>query len=327
MDQSPPGTENTPAEPVPVPPPEPRQRNHPRKGGWNFGRLLAGLIVVLIGLAMLSNSMGWDWFQNVAWWRFWPVIIIVTGLSMLSGGRSTGRWIGLAAGLLVLAFVGLAIFGVSWTTSRDSGSFVRDLSIDRFDAATSAVVEFDLGAAELTVQGGSDKLLSGRFSSGGMFLNDASVLNGTIQRVTLQSTHPRNWLNWGKSNLDLRLNDEVPTELRLQGGAFSANLDVASVPVSKVDVDAGASTLTLTLGDKVDLATVEVDAGASTINLSLPKTVGARLQVDSGLTRKTLPEFTQTADGRYQTANYDSAAKKVELNFDLGASTLNVFWR
>lgn len=105
------------------------------------------------------------------------------------------------------------------------------------------------------------------------------------------------------------------------------DLDLTNIMAKVVDVDTGASTFNLTLGDKADLVSINVDAGASTINITLPKILGAKINIDADATAKNLTDFDKIDDKTYESKGYAAATKKVNLDFSQGASTLNVNWK
>ena len=72
---------------------------------------------------------------------------------------------------------------------------------------------------------------------------------------------------------------------------------------------------------------VSIDAGASSINISLPRSVGVKLEVDGALTSRNFQDFEMLDGDTWQSRNYDSAVKKIEIDIDAGVSSLNVGWR
>ena len=62
------------------------------------------------------------------------------------------------------------------------------------------------------------------------------------------------------------------------------------------------------------------------VEISLPKTVGARIKVDSGISSKKLDGFEKTGEREYQTSNYDLADKKIEMDLDIGITDLKINW-
>ena len=105
------------------------------------------------------------------------------------------------------------------------------------------------------------------------------------------------------------------------------NVDVSEIMTNSVNIDTGATSMKLTLGDKTTFDAVSIDAGASSLTINLPKTLGAKLIIDSGLTSKDLPDFNKIDDKTYETANYGSTEKKTEITLKLGVSSLKVNWK
>jgi hypothetical protein len=77
----------------------------------------------------------------------------------------------------------------------------------------------------------------------------------------------------------------------------------------------------------VESGKVLVNAGASSIKILLPRTAGAKVTVDSGLTSKNLIDFRQIDSKNYISNNYDSAQQKFDIALKLGASSLEINWR
>lgn len=325
MDQSP-----APATPSVTPPSSPAPQTERRVDHFSPGRLFFGLLIVFIGFAFLSNSLGWGWFDAVEWWRFWPAFIILWGLSLLGGRSRSGGWIAIGVAFIIIVFIVAASINAAWLPMRSAGPLeTHDLAITREADATSAVIRFDLGAADVAVTGGTDQSVSGTYVARGPNLTTSSRLADGVQTVILETPSRRGWQlgDWGKTTLDVKLDTTRPTELRLQGGAFSGDFDLRDLLLTRLDIDAGASSIDLKLGDKVASTKVTVEAGASSVNVSLPKGVGARAKVDAGLSSKSLPDFKKLDDDTYETENYAGAEKKIDLDFDLGVSSLNLTWR
>ena len=56
-----------------------------RKGVRPF-RFVVSALVICVGLAMLSNTMGWGWFSDIAWWKLWPVVTFSSASPCLAEG-------------------------------------------------------------------------------------------------------------------------------------------------------------------------------------------------------------------------------------------------
>jgi len=53
------------------------------------GRILTAFFLILIGVLLLMPHFGYDW--NLDFWDFWPVILVIIGISSLSGEKGKSR--------------------------------------------------------------------------------------------------------------------------------------------------------------------------------------------------------------------------------------------
>jgi len=312
-------------------------------GGFNFGRLFFGLLVLVIGLFYLARNAGWlpaDLHFN--WSLIWPLLIIVAGLSLMTG---RGWLSGIISVILIILLVGavlMVIFGslpgmsrMMWPTqgnriqSGENFDFgqvtTTDIGIARDPAAKAADISMNGGAGKIILKGGGDALASGTFSSGIADLITDSKLEGTRQIVTMD-TVGRGGMMFGRgaNDLDLVLTREVPVTLEINTGAAELEFDLTRVVLEKLNISSGASSLKLALGDKAKTSRVSIKAGASNVIIELPATVGAKLVLKSTMTSRNLEGFEQVDDSTFKTVNYDLAEKKIDLNLELGISSLEI---
>ncbi|MBI4709105.1 MAG: DUF2807 domain-containing protein [Candidatus Portnoybacteria bacterium] len=97
---------------------------HKDKHGFNFGKFLIGLIIIFIGLAYLGAAAGWvDFEVKWNWDYFWPLLIIIIGLSFISFKGWLGALFGILATFVVLALIIFLVFG-SQGASPIFGEFI-----------------------------------------------------------------------------------------------------------------------------------------------------------------------------------------------------------
>jgi hypothetical protein len=302
-----------------------REIHHHHDRGRGPGGMFIGLIVIAIGVYFLGKQAGWfpaDVELNWNW--IWPLFIIAFGVSLLSRRGTFGWLLTTVMTIGVLGFLAAAAFGAF---GKASPLATDTVSIAKEADGKALALDIDTGAGKLVLRGGSDKLISGTHIHRGMKLTQTSTLENGVQRVSLSTDKDWGWIGQHRNDLELSLSNDVPTQLSVDSGAMDMEFDLTTVKVTDIDIDTGASDLSLVLGDLVDKLTVQVGAGASSIDVSLPKTVGARLTWDAGASSKNLPDFNKIDDRTYETSNYASASKKVDLDFDLGAASLDVSWR
>ncbi len=313
-----------------TPKPEPQIvkeiHHHHYKRGASAGSIFFGFIIVIIGLVLLAKNAGWipDTF-SFDWNWIWPLIIIFIGVSILSKNGWVSWLIGGVVTLVVLGMLAMMLFG-GWNTAKTAVS-TDMISIEKNTEATSADVTLKTGAGAVNISGGSEKIVSGTYEHQGLTLSKKDETADHVQKVGLETTG--NWNFWGRhaNNFDLALNNDMPLSLTLGTGATDMTIDLTTINATNVSIDTGASDVKLIMGDKPDLSRVSVDAGASSISITLPKTVGAKIDLSAGATTKSLPDFIQRDDKTYETANYESSTKKIAFDMNLGAATLTFNWK
>ncbi len=299
------------------------------RDGPGLFRVVLGLFIALIGLSLLANQMGWHWNLSGQLLRLWPVLIILAGLSLMGGRGVIGRIAALVVVIAVLFFV-VSLF--VWQVVPFSNDVTQSsITVPLDPSAQSAHVALKLGAAKLSVSGGSDNLVSGSYRSGFSTLSTSSTVSGGVQSATLSNVSGITWwqgpFGRGRTEADIRLSAKMPVALAIDGGALDATMDLTDVQATELTVAAGASTLNLSLGDLVTASTVTVNAGATALDISLPSTVGVRLTLESGATSKSIERLSRVGGDTYESGNFATAQKKIFLMLKLGASTLKVGWR
>jgi hypothetical protein len=293
------------------------------------------LVFIAVGVALLGSGFGW-WNASTIWqlWRFWPLIIIFAGLSIITYDKNWGSLVMVAAVVISGLFIYDAVFSkspviVHLDNVRNSiQATSKEIGVDANKDAKSAKVKLDSAAVEINIDGATEKIMEGKLVSN-VFSPVISEKNeADVQGVNLSTKSNKSstwlWLEGIKNKLDLAFSEKLPLDLTVDSGASTLNLNLERYIISALTVDAGASAIDLRLGNMVqDGAKIVIDAGASTIKVAIPKSVGARIKLESGLTTKTMTGFAQ-AGSYYENEAYKTAQKKIDLEIKAGVSTIDV---
>jgi hypothetical protein len=318
-------TKKVPSKETIQPPPQPPQKKPPR--GYNYGNLFLGTFIVLVGFVLLGQSTGL-YHINLDIWQLWPLLIIAIGLSLLSRGSWVAALITALVTILVLAIIGTvilinAVSGEGGTFQSRAPTF-EHFSIERELGVKSALIKVQTGVGRLTIDGGSKRLVSGTFRSSFLRLDTQSEVKSGVQQVTLKTVGSLRRFGRRTNELEFSINSFIPVQLVVESGAIDMDIDLSKVNAELVDIDTGASRLNLVMGNEATYSKVNIGAGASSINIDLPGTVGARVVIDSGLSSKDLVGFKKVNSKTYETENYNTALKKVEINLDVGVSSVTI---
>ncbi len=258
--------------------------------------VLWGIILLLIGLLLLFSNLGV--IAVDVWSAVWAVALIVVGL------------------------------GILWSVISAPGGEGEEMTIP-LEGAGSASLRVRHGAGRLRVGGGADPeaLVEGSFSGG---LNHQAQRRG--EELDVEISPPgfpgifTPW-NWGREGLGwrLRLNDGVPLSLVFETGASEAHLDLSELRVGNLQLDAGASVVSVILPAHGGHTQARIQAGAASVSVRVPSDVAARVRLTGGLGSTDVDQsrFPRTA-GVYRSPDYDTARNKVDLEVRVGVGSLEV---
>src|SRR5919107_4021465 len=185
--------------------------------------------------------------------------------------------------------------------------------------AQSARAQLKMGAGELNLTGGSDKLMEGEFSYNvsdwePKVSYDVSGKKGEL--VVEQGSASGGDLSGGARNeWDISMNDEVPTDLVVRLGAGESNLDLDSLTLTGVDVRMGAGKSTMDLsGDYAKGFDATIEGGVGQATVLLPSEIGVKAKAAGGL-GKVNAKGLKKVDGSYVNDAYGES--DVNLSVDV----------
>ena len=241
----------------------------------------------------------------------------------------------LGTGTLVVASV-LAL-GAAGVAADDGPTLAETVALGE---ASSARVEVEVGVGRLRLTGGSlagagtpmpiGQLLRGEFT----YDDDtfAPTIDYAIEdgagHLTLTQEGSSDGLAWPwddrTNDWALYLNPTVPTDLSVALGAGESELALGGLTLTRLDVSTGAAKTTLDFeGDwRADLQ-AKIESGAGELTLRLPRDIGVRVQVDSGVGEVDADGFTEE-DGAYVNDAYGVSPVTLEIDVANGAGEVEL---
>ncbi|HZJ22425.1 MAG TPA: hypothetical protein VFD54_03890, partial [Anaerolineales bacterium] len=121
------------------------------------------------------------------------------------------------------------------------------------------------------------------------------------------------------------LTREVPVTLSIEAGASSLDVNLQDVLATNIELETGASSASVTLPAR-GTSVLNVEAGAASVNIRVPDSTAARIRVEQGVTTVSVDtnRFPRSASGMYQSANFDTAVNRAEINIEAGLGTVSV---
>jgi hypothetical protein len=331
------------------------------------------IVLIAIGVFFLLYNLNVISGVNVNWVmlvRLWPLWLIFIGVNVIV------RQIPGAVGSFLSALVGVAavvVFGYVLLFAEDSALLNRlrvssNMAVKTeaveygAEGVDSAAIDINLSAAgaDLYALEDSGQLIEGTVSYTGELIFNTSV-SGSRANIDLDTTSasnegfffldPSNWVGLEeRDRWRIGLSPDVETELRVDIGSGSADLDLSELLLNRLNLDGGSGRLTLSLpGGDYDVnydagsgstqmslpqdghQEINVQGGSGSLTFNLPAAMEARVEVNGGsgsfsVDRNQLTQVSgdQNDEGVWETAGYDDAPDRVNLIIDIGSGSVRI---
>lgn len=187
-------------------------------------------------------------------------------------------------------------------------------------AAKEARVQVEMGAGSLRVEGGGGKLLDGDFHySVAEWRPDVKYdVSAGRGYLTIRQPAIRGFATGKQDNRwELRLNDSVPIDLRVNLGAGEGELKLSGMDVRRLDVAIGAGELKLDLrGPWENNFDGSIHGGVGEATVRLPREVGVRVHATGGLGGIDAQNLRKEGDYFFNDA-YGNGKSEVRMRLDI----------
>jgi len=322
----------------------------PRRGGYRRSSLGFAILLIAIGALWLYGNMHpgfdpWDFF-----WHYWPVILIAIGVGKLvdyfidsananriasagtssASDTSSGHPQGhshageVVAILVVVALVAIAMSRHNLRREWRSSSHSVDVQ-----GAEKADVNINLGAGNLTLRGGAPagKIVDADFHYA---LEDGepsvtysvSKAEGTLDLDQHVEEHLR--LVSTRNDWDIKLNNDIPSSLRVDIGAGHGDLDLRGLTLTGLDLEMGAGQVNADLSAnwKKD-STVTIQGGVGQATVRLPEDIGVRVNASGGIGTVSSGGLHREGDA-YVNDAYGKSPTTLEVNISGGVGQIRL---
>ena len=210
---------------------------------------------------------------------------------------------------------------------EDMGDLTTDSKTVEAAGAEAVEVNIKMGAGELQVSGGAQALMEADFTyrtrrrppkvdyrvagSKG-FLSVRQHRGGTV----IFGSSRNEW--------DVRLNSQIPADLKVNLGAGESTLNLAEVALRSLTVDMGVGEMKLDLRGKHERdLEVTIDGGVGSGTIYLPTEVGARVRVDGGIGSVEAHGFSKNGHV-YTNEAYGKSPVTIDISIDAGIGSIDL---
>jgi predicted small secreted protein len=230
--------------------------------------------------------------------------------------------------LLVPAAVLLSSCGTQRGGMQQVGEMQRESKSIQAQDAQAVRSILQMGAGELNITGGADRLMEGEFSynvsnwkpkvsydvSGER--GELTVKQGSGGGVRLGGDARNEW--------DISLNDEVPTDLVVEMGAGESDLDLDSLTLTGLDLQMGAGKTTVDLtGDYAQAFGASIQGGVGEATVLLPSAVGVKANAEGGLGKINAKGLKREGDS-YVNDAYGNSGVTLSVDVQGGVGEINL---
>lgn len=304
------------------------------------GPLFGALLLILVGALFLYANLQpeFDAWRVLA--RYWPLLIIFWGLGKLLDylalrGQSEAPVARRLSGSEVAFLILLVVLGtvVSRAVGRGTGSrevtrgdFKHSESLER-QGAERVAARIKMRAGDLHLAGGVSKLLEAQFDySVAEWKPEVSynVSHGQGELVVEQPDLDVPHFGGKRNRWDLRVNNEVPMDLRLDLGAGKGELRLGGLALRQLDINMGAGELVVDLsGDWKNDLDANIRGGVGSLTVRLPREVGVRVDAKGGLGAIRAPGLERMGDA-YVNDAYGKSKVNLRLDVKGGIGEINL---
>lgn len=193
--------------------------------------------------------------------------------------------------------------------------------------ARSVRVEINLGAGNLDLTGGAEKLLEADFTYNVAKLKpEVKYTDGTlvVRQPEVNGLPALQGITDFRNEWGLRLSDDTPMDLSVDVGGGTSDLKLAGLSLTGLNISMGAGNSTVDLsGDWVRDLDVSIDAGAAIVTVRLPREIGVRVEVEPGPHTIEAQGLAQDGDV-YTNDAYGVSEVTLQINLEAGIGQITL---
>ncbi len=289
---------------------------------WGFFFLTLGFLYLLVKFGVfLEIDFSWD---------LWPLLLILAGISIITEGTFIRPLLsgvfGILVALLVFGWVGNVFNDDDDFDSVSTKEYVKKTFTVPYDSTiTIANLSLKAGAGKFFINDDTDKLIYAKAKGTKVKYSMKDSQKDSIVWIDIKSeTKNFKLFNDKPTKFYLKLNQNPVWNLDLELGAAKSEIDLSNLRVKNLVLKTGATKTEIKLGDKLKKTYLNIDMGVASLKIKIPHNAGCKILGNMGLVKKELPDFETTDKGIYKTSNYETAEKKIIIDFNGGVSKFEV---
>ena len=295
--------------------------------------LVGGIILIAIGIIALVVTF---FDVEIVWSevaKFWPIFLIIFGVSILPLSKLFK-----SISVIILILLSCLLYynnvdGNVKTLSSFSYDMIEEgVNIQEFSEpynlnVKTASVEINYGAGTVYLSAPVNYLVKATNASN-YIIQDLSVKyekdHADIEFDGGNNVNV-NGKDFKSNNFNIALNENPVYDFEINLGACNMNFDFSEYKVSELDVNGGACNFDIKLGDLYGTTNVDIETGVSDIKIGIPSSSGCRIECETVLSHKDFTGFDKKSGNVYETSNYLTANKHVNIKLEGAISGFEIY--
>ena len=295
--------------------------------------LVNGIILIAIGIIALMVTF---FDLEIVWSelaKFWPVFVIIFGISILPLNKFLKSVFVIILILLSCILYCNNVNGDVKTHATFSYEMIEDdVNIQEFSEpyntdVRTADVEISYGAGNVFLSSPVDYLVKATNASNYIVQDFSVIYEKNHADIDFEGGNNVNinGKDFKSNNFNIALNENPIYDFEINLGACNMNFDFSEYKVSDIEVNCGACDINMKLGDLYGTTNVSLEMGVSDIKIGIPTGSGCRIECETVLSNKDFDGFDKKSGKVYETANYLSANKHVNIKLEGAISDFEIY--
>jgi hypothetical protein len=215
--------------------------------------------------------------------------------------------------------------GCAWDRVPTGETMHESKSVE-LSKSESARVDLKMGTGEMTITGGSPKLLDADFIYNVPAWKPSIETSSTSFRTDVKIEQPggTNTVGNAENKWDLRLNDDTPLDIVARLGVGETHMNLGTLRVRSLRVTMGVGSLQVDLKGKLkNNCDVEIHGGVGEAVVLLPKTASISATATGGIGEITA-EGLERREGRWFNPARDPAAPSIHIEIAGGVGNIRL---
>jgi hypothetical protein len=278
---------------------------------------VAGVVALVLNLGLVSG------LQPARLFDLWPAALILLGVVLIGRAWLPRLAVPLALAVALVLVVGALAYSPlapGWRAGTARADYSAPLG-----GTGSGRLDLGLGGSRVDVRSQEMPDLYRAHLEYPAGRRPTVGVSGGV--VTIGSNGGFSLFGGAGDRGEVTINQGIPWDITLGGGANQATLDLRSIHVLSLDVNGGANHVDVRLPRPSETVSVQVSGGASNVDIHRPEGTAIRVRVSGGASNLTADGSRHSGLGQdisWQSAGYGAATGRYDVSLSGGATNVTV---